>query len=106
MTSGVETGHERPEDARKPTYEIADDLRNQARKHIEKRQGLQVSLLAFVVINAFVVGIWAVSGSGYFWPGWLMAAWGVGLIFQIWDYFRRPVTEADVDDEIRRMQRR
>jgi len=84
----------------------AAQFRTQVRKRIEKRRGLQVSLVAYAVINAFVVGIWAVSGSGYFWPGWLMAAWGLGLIFQVWDYFRGPVTEADVDAEVRRMQRR
>jgi len=51
-----------------------------------------------------VVGIWALSGGGYFWPAWVMAAWGVGIVFQVWDYLRPPITEVDVDAEVRRMQ--
>ncbi|HMK99041.1 MAG TPA: 2TM domain-containing protein [Acidimicrobiales bacterium] len=80
--------------------------RTEARKHIEKRRGLQANLVSFVVVNAFLVGIWATTGAGYFWPGWVMAAWGLGVVFQLWDYFRQPVTEADVDAEVRRMQGR
>jgi len=52
----------------------------------------------------WVVGIWALSGGGYFWPAWVMAAWGVGIVFQVWDYLRPPITEVDVDAEVRRMQ--
>jgi len=35
-----------------------------------------------------------------------MAAWGLGVVFQVWDYYRGPVTEADVDAEVRRMRAR
>ena len=86
--------------------DLSDDPRAQARKHIEKRRGIWANLVSYLVINAFLIGIWAVSGGGYFWPGWVMAAWGIGIVFQVWDYFRRPVTEADVDAEMRRMQQR
>lgn len=85
------------------TPEAADDLRAMARKRIEKRRGLQGALVAYVVVNAFLVGAWALSGGGYFWPGWLIGGWGIGMIFAIWDYFRGPVTEAEVDAELRRM---
>ena len=37
---------------------------------------------AYVVINAFLIGVWAVTGAGYFWPGWVLAGWGVGLFAQ------------------------
>jgi len=80
--------------------------RTEARKHIEKRRGLQANLVSFVFVNAFLVAIWVISGSGYFWPAWVMAAWGVGIVFQVWDYLRRPVTEADVDAEVHRMHKK
>jgi hypothetical protein len=35
--------------------------------------------MAYLVINAFLVGIWAASGFGSFWPGWVLAVWGVLL---------------------------
>jgi hypothetical protein len=50
------------------------------------------------------VAIWALAGGGYFWPVWVMVAWGLGVVFQVWDYYRGPATESDVDAEVRRMR--
>lgn len=79
-----------------------DSERESARKRVQKRRNLQGGLGAYVVVNAFLVGIWAVTGGGYFWPGWVLAGWGVGMVLGLWDYVRGSVTEADVDDELRR----
>jgi class 3 adenylate cyclase len=32
-----------------------------------------------VVVNVMLIGIWAASGGGYFWPIWPMLGWGIGL---------------------------
>lgn len=76
-----------------------------ARERIEKRRGLQGGMAAYVVINAFLIGVWALTGGGYFWPAWILAGWGVGMLLGLWDYWRGPVTEDDVDEELRRMHR-
>jgi hypothetical protein len=76
-----------------------------ARKRVEKRRGLQGGMVAYVVINALLVGVWALTGAGYFWPAWVIAGWGVGMLLGLWDYVRGPVTDADVDAELRRMRR-
>jgi hypothetical protein len=80
----------------------ADSEREFARRRVQKRRNLQGGLVAYVVVNAFLVGVWAVTGAGYFWPGWVLAGWGVGMLLGVWDYLRGPVTEADVDEELRR----
>jgi hypothetical protein len=81
----------------------ADRERDLARRRVERKSKLRADLVAYVVINAFLVGIWAVSGLGYFWPGWVLAGWGVLLLLDAWDaYVRRPVTEADVERELNR----
>ena len=85
--------------------ETESSERAMARKRIEKRRGLQGGLVAYVVINAFLVGVWALTGGGYFWPAWIIAGWGVGMLLGLWDYWRGPVTDADVEDELRRMRR-
>lgn len=36
-------------------------------------------LSAYVVTNLLLIGIWALSGFGYFWPGWVLLGWGMGL---------------------------
>jgi 2TM domain len=82
-----------------------DPARTAARKRIDKRRGLQGGFVAYIVINAFLVAVWAMTGAGYFWPAWIMAGWGVGMLLGLWDYLRGPVTESDVDAEMRRMHR-
>ena len=82
----------------------ADSPRGLARKRVEKRRNLQGGMVAYVVINAFLVAVWALTGRGYFWPAWVIAGWGVGMLLGLWDYLRGPVTDADIDDELRRMR--
>jgi hypothetical protein len=79
--------------------------RDLARKRVEGRRALSADVVSYVVVNAFLVAVWALSGRGYFWPAWVMAAWGIGVVMHVWDvYFRRPVTEADIDAELRRQR--
>ncbi len=74
-----------------------------ARARVERKRKFRSDLVAYVVINAFLIGIWAVSGSGYFWPGWVLAAWGLGLVLAAWDvYYRHDVTEDDIQREMRK----
>ena len=81
----------------------ADPDRVEARKRLEARRGFVSNAVAYVVINAFLIGIWAFTGAGYFWPAWVLAAWGAGLVLHAWDVFvRQPITEADIDRELRR----
>ena len=35
---------------------------------------------AFALVNALLVAIWAFTGAGYFWPGWVIASWGLALV--------------------------
>jgi hypothetical protein len=79
-----------------------DQARRDAVRRLEKRRAWTRSFLAYCVVNAFLVGIWAVSGRGYFWPGWVLAGWGIGEVMSYWDPFRRkPISEADIDAELR-----
>lgn len=77
---------------------------DRARARLEKKRKFRGDVVAYVAINAFLVGIWALNGAGYFWPGWVLAVWGLGLILRGWDLFYRPeVTEADVQREMRKL---
>jgi hypothetical protein len=75
----------------------------QARTRVERKRKFRADLVAYVVINAFLIGVWAASGMGYFWPGWVLAGWGVLLALDTWNaFYRRPVTRADIENELRR----
>jgi hypothetical protein len=75
--------------------------REAARRRLQAKRDFVSHAVTFVVVNAFLVGVWACTGAGYFWPAWIIGAWGVGLILHAWEVFlRRPVTEADIDAEL------
>lgn len=77
--------------------------RHEARKRLEARRDFWNHVVVYVVVNAFLVGIWAMTGGGYFWPVWVLAGWGIGLVLHAWEvFFRKPVTEADIDAELRK----
>jgi hypothetical protein len=85
---------------------VDDDLREQALQRLRKKRDLVGHLVAYVVFNAALIGIWAIAGGGYFWPAWVLVGWGVGVVLNVWDvYFRRPITEAEVDREVKRLRR-
>ncbi len=74
-----------------------------ARKRLAARRKIVSDVVAYVVINAFLVFVWLLTGAGYFWPGWVMAGWGILLALHAWDVFwRRPITEADIAREVSR----
>lgn len=80
-----------------------DSAREQARQRVEARRNLLTNFVAYLVVNAFLVGVWALSGRGYFWPVWIIGGWGVGIVMHAWDvYGRRPITESDIDAELAR----
>src|SRR4029450_1970462 len=81
--------------------ETNDTDRALARKRIDKRRGLQGAFVAYVVINTFLVGVWAITGGGYFWPAGIIAGWGVGMLLALCDYCRGPAPGARWDDAAR-----
>jgi hypothetical protein len=81
------------------------DLRKQAVERLKKKRDFRTHVLIYVLVNAFLVVIWAVTSGGdaLFWPIFPILGWGIGLAANAWDvYGRKPITE----DEIRREQDR
>jgi 2TM domain len=77
--------------------------REWARQQLHRKRKLAADIVAYVTINTFLIVVWAMSGFGYFWPGWVLAGWGVLLLLDVWNLrFHRPITEADIDAELRR----
>jgi hypothetical protein len=69
----------------------------QARSRLLRKRKFRGDLVAYLVINAFLIGLWAVSDHNSFWPGWVLSIWGVLLLLDGWDaYFRHDVTDQDV----------
>ncbi len=81
-----------------------EERRELAVKQLKKKREFSADLFAYVVVNAFIVGIWAVTGSGFFWPIFPILAWGMGLIFHAWDVYQRPPTEEQIRREMDRLK--
>lgn len=89
-----------------PTIDRGSEEWRQARERVDDRRELGSHVAAYVVVNASLVLVWALTGAGYFWPIWVLAAWGIGIVLHVWEVFvRRPVTDADVEAELRRRHR-
>ena len=42
-------------------------------------QSFKIHATIYVSVNLLLIGIWAASGGGYFWPIWPILGWGIGL---------------------------
>jgi hypothetical protein len=78
--------------------ENEDALREMALERLKKKREFWPHVLAYVLVNALLVGIWVFTG-GFFWPVFPILGWGIGLAFHAWDTFSRP---AFTEDRIRR----
>ncbi|MGZ5351823.1 MAG: 2TM domain-containing protein [Actinomycetota bacterium] len=81
-------------------------LRALALERLKKKHEFYPHLLAYVLVNAFLVVIWAISSDdGFFWPVFPILGWGIGLAFHAWDTFSRPsFTEDKIRREIDRLR--
>jgi uncharacterized membrane protein YiaA len=77
--------------------------RDRAHMNLQMRRHFQNSIMAMVVIAAFLVVVWGLSGAGYFWPGWIIAAFAVLTILRYVRHRRGPITEDEISKETDRM---
>ncbi len=89
-----------------PTEE--EELRDRAEKRVQDRIHLFQHIGSYVIVNGFLVVVWALTGAGYPWFIWVMAGWGIGLASHIVAYLsggrnlaRR---ERMVEKEIKKMK--
>ena len=82
-------------------------VRDRAIAHLKKRRDFVGHLLVYVLVNTFIVVIWAVTGAnGFFWPVFPIVGWGIGVVMNAWDVYWRPgITEADIRHEMERQDR-
>ena len=84
-----------------------EELRAEAIKAVKRKREFKNHIIAYIIVNAFLVVVWYFSGAGYFWPGWVMGGWGIGVAFNAWDVYGRrhgPITEAEIQREIDRQK--
>jgi hypothetical protein len=89
-----------------PSPPESDELREIAEKRVRQKVALLSHIGAYIIINAFLVVVWLLSGRGYPWFLWVMAGWGIGLVFNIFAYFSGAKGEAAKEKMVRKEMER
>jgi hypothetical protein len=76
-----------------------DTLRQLAVTRLRKKRDLQAHVIAYVLVNLLINGIWLVTGASFYWPIFPLLGWGIGVAFHIWDFY---APETPSEDQIRR----
>ena len=100
-----------------------EKLMKEAKKRVEAKMSFRIHALTYVLVNAFLVVIYFVTGSlqetvrqqigfgesNIFWPLFPMLGWGVGLAIHgitVWSYLSGKSNEAAVQAEYERLKKR
>jgi hypothetical protein len=84
--------------------------RDEALAQIKRKREFRAAIAAYVVVNAALWLIWALSdergdANGIPWPLWVTAFWGLGMVLSAWNvYGQKPISEAEIDEEMRKIQ--
>ncbi len=83
------------------------ELRDIARKRLKAQQDFRNFVFVAIGVCLIVTLVWWLSGTGYFWPGWVFGAMGIALFFSGLNAYgpgSRMITESKVDAEVRRLK--
>ncbi|HEX3242185.1 MAG TPA: 2TM domain-containing protein [Solirubrobacterales bacterium] len=82
-----------------------EELREQAILQLKKKRDFRTHIFIYVLVNAMLIVIWAVTGAGFFWPVFPLVGWGIGIGANAWDvYGRKPISEEEIRRETERLQ--
>lgn len=83
-----------------------EQLRDQAVARLKKKRDFRAHALMYVLVNALLVVIWAVTAAGFFWPIFPILGWGIGLAANAYDvYGRKPFSDEEIRREAQRIRR-
>jgi hypothetical protein len=78
---GAATRAQSRADLRALTFDLPRDARGRGARAVARVDAAVLRLhgAAFAGVNGAVIGAWALTGGGEFWPAFLLLPWGVGL---------------------------
>jgi hypothetical protein len=85
-----------------------DDLRKQAIESLHRKRSFKNFVAGWFILNAIMVAVWALTGGGPFWPGWVLFGTTIALAFSAWGAYgnaNRPITENDIQNEIKKLEK-
>ena len=90
--------------AKEPSEE---QIYEEASKRVKEKKRFYGGLVTYLIVNAVLVVIWALSGRGYMWFLWPLGIWGV---FVLGDYLRififgKGSDQQAIEKEVEKMKR-
>ena len=84
-----------------------EQIYEEAAKRVKDRKRFYSGLATYLIVNAVLVVIWALSGRGYMWFLWPLGIWGV---FVLGDYlrifvFKQRSDASAIEKEVEKMKR-
>ena len=79
--------------AKEPSEE---QIYEEASKRVKEKKRFYGGLVTYLIVNAVLIVIWALSGRGYPWFLWPLGIWGA---FVLGDFFRISVFREKSDHE-------
>lgn len=58
---------------------MTEDQRQWAINRIRAKRAFWMHLAVYILVNTFLVLIWWLNSTDYFWPVWPMLGWGIGV---------------------------
>lgn len=66
----------------------------------ERQRSFQTEAFAFVTGLVVCLGIWSLTGAGYFWPGWVLLFGGIDIARRAYTTFANPPEEPEELEEL------
>ena len=88
-----------------------DPVREFAKKQLKKKQDSRQFLFIYAAVSGITSAVWwLTTPQAPFWPIWVIFGMGIGAVVTGLDAYgigaRKPITEADIDAEVERIQRK
>jgi hypothetical protein len=88
-----------------------EQLRTAAVGRLKRRRAFWMMLATYLIMNTAFIIAWALTGAGYFWPGWVLLGWGIALAFSAVRTFGPgsmpdSPSEQQIEEEMRKMDDR
>ena len=71
---------------------------------MKKKSDFKAHVIVYVLVNALLVTIWAMTGAHSFWPIFPIVGWGIGVVMNAWDVYRKVPSEEQIRREIERIR--
>jgi hypothetical protein len=82
-----------------------EERREKAIARLKMKSEFHAHVLAYALVNTFLLAIWALTGADFFWPVFPILGWGIGLVFHAREvYWQQSISEERIRREMQNIR--